>query len=161
MSYARRVCFKFFTHEDFCVYPALVQYVSVAIAGARGNPASVAHAAEVHDLAAVCHVVASRAARAVPSAHTACICYISSAVALARGDARAAAHLCVCVCVRERESEKAKDDYKCNQRCIESDCSISDHEQACVLTSTFCTTFLMVSQGFTHYGLRDLKTPLP
>ena len=96
------------THEDFCAYPALVQHVSVAIAGARGDPASVAHAAKVHDLAAVCHAVASRAARAVTSAHTACICYISSAVALARGDARAAAHLCVCVCVSEREKGRKR-----------------------------------------------------
>jgi hypothetical protein len=97
MSYARHVCF--FTHEDFCAYPALVQHISVAIAGARGDPTSVAHAAEVHDLAAICHAVASRATRAITSAHTACINYISSAVALARGDARAAAEAAFVDCI--------------------------------------------------------------
>ena len=71
-------------------------------------------------------------------------------------------YVCVRVCHKESENENTKDDYKCNQRCIESDYSISDHEQACVLTTRFlATTFLMVSQGFTHYGLRDLKTPPP
>ena len=93
-------CASLHTSALFCVYPALVQHVSVAAAGARGDPASVAYAAEVNHFAAVCDTVASRAARAVPSAHTACICHISCAIALARGDARAAADLFVCVCVR-------------------------------------------------------------
>ena len=53
-------------------------------------------------------------------------------------------HTCVCVCVREREREKAKDDCKCNHLCIESDYGNSDHEQTCVSTATFCTTFLIV-----------------
>jgi len=92
--------------RTFGAYPALVQHVSVAIAGARGDPASVAHAAKVHDLAAVCHAVASRAARVVSSTHTACICDVSCAIALVRGDARAAADLFVCVCVRERQKRE-------------------------------------------------------
>ena len=75
-------------------------------AGARGNPASVAYAAEVNHLAAVCDAVASRAARVVSSTHTACICDVSCAIALDRGDARAAADLFVCVCVREREKRE-------------------------------------------------------
>ena len=109
MSYARRVCFKFFTHEDFCAYPALVQHVSVAIAGARGDPASVAHAAKVHDLAAVCHVVASRAARVVSSTHTACICDVSCAIALDRGDARAAADLFACSNETDKERKRERE----------------------------------------------------
>ena len=87
---------------------ALVQHIAVAIAGARGDPTSVAHAAEVYDLAAICHAVASRATRAITSAHTACIYYISSAVALAHEDARSTAHLCVCVCQRERKRESER-----------------------------------------------------
>jgi len=71
--------------------PALVQHISVAVAGARGDPASVAHATDVRDRAAVGHTVAPRTAQAVPSAYTACICDVSCAVALAREDARAAA----------------------------------------------------------------------
>ena len=102
-------CVRFSSHiSTFCVYPALVQHVSVAVAGARGDSGSVAYSAEVNGLAAVCDAVTPCAARAVPSAHTACICYISSAVALARGDARAAAHLCVCVCVSEREKGRKR-----------------------------------------------------
>ena len=98
----------------FCAYPALVQHVSVAVAGARGDSASVAYAAEVNSLAAVCDAVTPCAARAVPSAHTACICHVSCAVALARGDARAAADLFVCVCVLQtkRDRENERDDYK-------------------------------------------------
>ena len=85
----------------------MVQHVSVAIASARGDSISVAYAAEVNGLAAVCDAVAPRAARAVPSADTACICHISCAAALARGDARAAADLfaSVCACQRERKRE--------------------------------------------------------
>ena len=75
----------------FCTYPALVQHVSGAVAGARGDSASVAYATEVNGLAAVCDAVTPCAARAVPSARTTCICDVSCAVALARGDARAAA----------------------------------------------------------------------
>ena len=91
----------------FCAYPALVQHVSGAAAGARDDSVSVAYAAEVNGLAAVCDAVTPCAARAVPSARTACICHISCAVALARGDARAAADLFVSVyaCQRERKRE--------------------------------------------------------
>ena len=107
-------CVRFSSHiSTFCVYPALVQHVSVAVAGARGDSASVAYSAEVNGLAAVCDAVTPCAARAVPSARSACICHISCAVALARGDARAAADLFVSVCVSERDKrENAKDDYK-------------------------------------------------
>ena len=106
-------CVRCFSHiSTFCVYPALVQHVSVAVAGVRGDSASVAHAAEVNGLPAVCDAVAPRAARAVPSAHTACICHISCAVALARGDARAAADLFVCVRQTKRDRKNARDDYK-------------------------------------------------
>ena len=97
-------CVRFSSHiRTFGAYPALVQHVSLAIAGARGDSISVAHAAEINGLAAVCDAVAPRTARAVPSTHTACICHISSAAALARGDARAAADLFVGVCVSERD----------------------------------------------------------
>ena len=85
---------------------ALVQHVSVTIAGARGDAISVAHAAVVNGLTAVCDAVTPRAARAVPSAHTACICHISCAVALARGDARAAADLFVSVCASDKERKR-------------------------------------------------------
>ena len=105
-------CVRFSSHiSTFCVYPALVQHVSVAVAGVRGDSASVAHAAEVNGLPAVFDAVAPRAARAVPSAHTACICHISCTVALARGDARAAADLFVSVyvCQRERERENVRE----------------------------------------------------
>ena len=107
-------CERFSSHiGTFGAYPALIQHVSCAIAGARGDSASVAYATEVNDLAAVCDAVTPRAARAVPSACSACICHISSAAALARGDARAAADLFVSVCVSERDKrENAKDDYK-------------------------------------------------
>ena len=107
-------CVSFSSHiRTFGAYPALVQHVSCAVAGARGDSASVAYATEVNGLAAVCDAVAPRAARAVPSAHTACICHISCTVALARGDARAAADLFVSVCVSEREKrENVRDDYK-------------------------------------------------
>ena len=107
-------CVRFSSHiRTFGAYPALVQHVSCAVAGARGDSASVAYAAEVNGLAAVCDAVAPRAARAVPSARSACICDVSCAVALARGDARAAADLFVSVCVSERDKrENAKDDYK-------------------------------------------------
>ena len=107
-------CVRFSSHiSTFCVYPALVQHVSVTVAGARGDSASVAYAAEVNGLAAVCDAVTPCAARAVPSARTTCICDVSCAVALARGDARAAADLFVSVCVSERDKrENAKDDYK-------------------------------------------------
>ena len=108
-------CVRFSSHiSTFCVYPALVQHVSVAVAGARGDSGSVAYSAEVNGLAAVCDAVTPCAARAVPSARTTCICDVSCAVALARGDARAAADLFVSVyvCQRERERENAKDDYK-------------------------------------------------
>ena len=94
-----------FTHQDVCTYPALVQHVSIAVAGARGDPASVAYAAEVNGLPAICDAVTPRAARAVPSADTACICHISCAAALARGDARAAADLFAC----EREADKERE----------------------------------------------------
>ena len=96
-----------FTHQDFGAYPALVQHVSVAIAGARGDSISVAHAAEINGLAALCDAVAPRTARAVPSTHSACICHISSAAALARGDARAAADLFACV--READKERKRE----------------------------------------------------
>ena len=101
-------CVRFSSHiRTFGAYPALVQHVSVAIAGARGDSASVAHAAEINGLAAVCDAVAPRTARAVPSTHTACICHISSAAALARGDARAAADLFACV--READKERKRE----------------------------------------------------
>ena len=108
------ICVRFSSHiRTFGAYPALVQLVSGAVAGARGDSASVAYAAEVNDLAAVCDAVTPCAARAVPSARTTCICDVSCAVALARGDARAAADLFVSVCVSERDKrENAKDDYK-------------------------------------------------
>ena len=93
----------------FCAYPALVQHVSVAVAGARGDSASVAHATEVNGLAAVCDAVTPRAARAVPSACSACICHISCAVALARGDARAAADLFACVREADKERERERE----------------------------------------------------
>ena len=108
-------CVRFSSHiSTFCVYPALVQHVSGAVAGARGDSASVAYAAEVNGLAAVCDAVTPCAARAVPSARTTCICDVSCAVALARGDARAAADLFVSVYVRQtkRERENERDDYK-------------------------------------------------
>ena len=107
-------CVRCFSHiSTFCVYPALVQHVSGAVAGARGDSGSVAYSAEVNGLAAVCDAVTPCAARAVPSARTTCICDVSCAVALARGDARAAADLFVSVCVSERDKrENAKDDYK-------------------------------------------------
>ena len=107
-------CVRFSSHiSTFCVYPALVQHVSVAVAGVRSDSASVAYAAEVNDLAAVCDAVTPCAARAVPSARTTCICDVSCAVALARGDARAAADLFVSVCVSERDKrENTRDDYK-------------------------------------------------
>ena len=101
-------CVRFSSHiRTFGAYPALVQHVSCAIAGARGDSASVAYATEVNGLAAVCDAVAPRAARAVPSARTTCICHISCAAALARGDARAAADLFACVkeAVKERKRE--------------------------------------------------------
>jgi len=103
-------CVRFSSHiSTFCVYPALVQHVSVAVAGVRGDSASVAHAAEVNGLPAVCDAVAPRAARAVPSAHTACICHISCAVALARGESRAAADLFVCVCASDKERKRERE----------------------------------------------------
>ena len=98
----------------FCAYPALVQHVSGAVAGARSDSASVAYAAEVNGLAAVCDAVTPCAARAVPSARTTCICDVSCAVALARGDTRAAADLFVCVyvCQTKRDRENVSDDYR-------------------------------------------------
>ena len=78
-----------------CTYPAFAHHVSGTIARARCDPASVTYAAYVHDLAAVCHPIASLAGRVVPSAHAARICHISCAVALAREDARSTAHLLV------------------------------------------------------------------
>ena len=72
----------------FCAYPALVQHVSGAVAGARGDSVSVAYSAEVNGLPAVGDAVTPCAARAVPSARSACICHISCAVALARGAAK-------------------------------------------------------------------------
>ena len=108
-------CVRFSSHiSTFGAYPAFVQHVSGAVAGARGDSASVAYAAEVNGLAAVGDAVTPCAARAVPSADTTCICHISCAVALARGDARAAADLFVSVYVRQtkRERENERDDYK-------------------------------------------------
>ena len=110
-----------FTHQHFCAYPALVQHVSGAAAGARGDSASVAYSAEVNGLAAVCDAVTPCAARAVPSARTTCICDVSCAVALARGDARAAADLFVCVYVCQRETKER------TRKMITND-SIRDHE---------------------------------
>ena len=101
-------CVRFSSHiSTFGAYPALVQHVSCAVAGARGDSASVAYAAEVNGLAAVCDAVTSRTARAVPSARSACICHISSTITFARGDARAAADLflSVYVCQSERKRE--------------------------------------------------------
>ena len=69
----------------------LIKDVTSTIAGARGDPVSTTHSTKVHDLVTVCHAVAPRAARAVPTTHTACIHFPPSAVALARGDARATA----------------------------------------------------------------------
>ena len=103
-------CVRFSSHmSTFGAYPALVQHVSVAIAGARGDSASVAHATEVNGLAAVCDAVTPRTARAVPSTHTACICHISSAAALARGDARAAADLFACVSEADKERKRERE----------------------------------------------------
>ena len=103
-------CERFSSHiRTFGAYPALIQHVSVAIAGARGDSASVAYATEVNDLAAVCDAVTSRAARAVPSTHTACIYHISSAAALARRDARAAADLFECVCASDKERKRKRE----------------------------------------------------
>ena len=103
-------CERFSSHiRTFGAYPALVQHVSCAVAGARGDSASVAYAAEVNDLAAVCDAVAPRTARAVPSTHTACICHISSAAALARGDARAVADLFACVREADKERERRRE----------------------------------------------------
>ena len=104
-------CVRFSSHiRTFGAYPALVQHVSCAVAGARGDSASVAYAAEVNGLPAVCDAVTPCAARAVPSARPACICHISCAAALARGDARAAADLFVSVyvCQRERKRERER-----------------------------------------------------
>ena len=92
--------------RTFGAYPALVQHVSCAIAGARGDSASVAYATEVNGLAAVCDAVAPRAARAVPAAHTTCICHISSTIALARRNARAAADLFVSLYVCQRATKR-------------------------------------------------------
>ena len=100
-------CVRLSSHiSTFGAYPALVQLVSGAVAGARGDSASVAYAAEVNGLPAICDAVTPCAARAVPSARTTCICDVSCAVALARGDARAAADLVVCMCVRERQKRE-------------------------------------------------------
>ena len=99
-----------FVHmRTFGAYPALVQHVSCAIAGARGDSASVTYATEVNGLAAVCDAVAPRTVRAVPSTHTACICHISSAAALACGDARAAADLFACVREADKERERERE----------------------------------------------------
>ena len=97
-----------FTHQDVCTYPALVQHVSGAVAGARGDSGSVAYSAEVNGLAAVGDAVTPCAARAVPSTHTACICHISCAAALARGDARAAADLFAWVCASDKERKRER-----------------------------------------------------
>ena len=109
MRDARCVCFS--SHiRTFGAYPALIQHVSCAVAGARGDSASVAYAAEVNGLAAVCDAVTPCAARAVPSARSACICHIYCAAALACGDARAAADLFVSVyvCQSERKRERER-----------------------------------------------------
>ena len=98
-----------FTHQHFCAYPAFVQHVSGAAAGARGDSGSVAYSAEVNGLAAVCDAVTPCAARAVPSARTTCICDVSCAVALARGDARAAADLFVYVCASDKERQRERE----------------------------------------------------
>ena len=106
-------CVRFSSHiSTFGAYPALVQHVSGAVAGARGDSGSVAYSAEVNGLAAVCDAVTPCAARAVPSARTTCICDVSCAVALARGDARAAADLFVCARQTKRDRKNARDDYK-------------------------------------------------
>ena len=103
-------CVHFSSHiRTFGAYPALIQHVSVAIAGARGDSSSVAYAAEVNGLAAVCDAVTSRTARAVPSTHTACICHISCAAALARGDARAAADLFACSNETDKERKRERE----------------------------------------------------
>ena len=103
-------CVRFSSHiRTFGEYPALVQHVSCTIAGARGDAASVAYAAEVNGLAAVCDTVTPCAARAVPSARSACICHISCAAALARGDARAAADLFECVCASDKERKRKRE----------------------------------------------------
>ena len=105
--HVRNVCFS--SHMGTIhTHPAFVHHVSGTIACARCDPASVTYAARVHDLAAVCHAVASRASRPVASAHTARIRHISSAVALAGGDARSAAHLFICVFQEERGNKTRK-----------------------------------------------------
>ena len=96
-------------HPTAPAHTTFVKYVSGTVAGARGDSASVAHAAEVNGLPAVCDAVAPRAARAVPSAHTACIFHISCAVALARGESRAAADLFVCVCASDKERKRERE----------------------------------------------------
>ena len=103
-------CVRFSSHmRTFGAYPALIQHVSCAVAGARGDSVSVAYATEINDLAAVCDAVTSRAARAVPSTHTTCICHISCAAALARGDARAAANLLAWVCASDKERKRERE----------------------------------------------------
>ena len=103
-------CVSFSSHiRTFGAYPALIQHVSVAIAGARGDSVSVAYATEVNDFAAVCDAVTPCAARAVPSTHTACIYDISSAAAHARGDARAAADLFACVSEADKERKRERE----------------------------------------------------
>ena len=103
-------CVRFSSHiSTFGAYPALVQHVSGAVAGARGDSGSVAYSAEVNGLAAVCDAVTPCAARAVPSARTTCICDVSCAVALARGDARAAADLFVYVCASDKERQRERE----------------------------------------------------
>jgi len=85
--------------RTFCTYPALVQHVSVAVTGARGDSTSVAYATEVHDLAAVCNAVASRAARVVPSTYPTRVCHVPPAIAFASWDARASTESTLIDCV--------------------------------------------------------------
>ena len=147
-------CVRFSSHiSTFCVYPALVQHVFVTAAGARGDSASVAYSAEVNGLAAVCDAVTTCAARAVPSARTTCICDVSCAVALARGDARAAADLFVCASESEKERLRLmRQKEKERTREMITNDSIRDHEQARVSPTSFLSTpCLAVSQGSTHH----------
>ena len=81
----------------------------MTIALARRNSRATADITEVNGLAAVCDAVTSRTARAVPSTHTACICHISCAAALARGDARAAADLFACSNETDKERKRERE----------------------------------------------------
>jgi len=82
----------------------------MTIALARRNSRATADITEVNGLAAVCDAVTSGTACSDPTTHTTTIFHIPCAVALARGDARAAADLFVSVyvCQGERKRERER-----------------------------------------------------